>query len=210
MRSESSDGTFSLMEFHAEFPDDVACLEWLKNRLYPDGIFCEKCQKVTKHHRIKTRTSYACQFCGHHVHPMKGTIFEDSATSLKLWFHAIFLMASTRCGISAKQLERELGVTYKCAWRIFNRIRSLLEDEGDPLSGKVEADERFYGGKDKNKHVSKRKGREAHYQGKATVFGMVKRGGRATATVVPTPVSSGNLLPRIRERSVAAKQDFYR
>ena len=135
MRSESSDGTFSLMEFHAEFPDDVACLEWLKNRLYPDGIFCEKCQKVTKHHRIKTRTSYACQFCGHHVHPMKGTIFEDSATSLKLWFHAIFLMASTRCGISAKQLERELGVTYKCAWRIFNRIRSLLEDEGDPLSG---------------------------------------------------------------------------
>jgi len=157
IRSESSDGTFSMMEFNEQFPDDAACLEWLKNRLYPNGIHCPKCGRVTKHHRDAKRPSYACQDCGRHEHPMRGTIFEDSATSLKLWFHAIFLMASTRCGISAKQIEREIGVTYKTAWRMFNRIRSLLdESDGPKFGGEVEADESFYGGKESNKHKSKR------------------------------------------------------
>lgn len=67
---------------------------------------------------------------------MAGTIFEGSATSLRLWFHAFFLMASTRSGISAKQLERELGVTYKTAWRMFHKIRELLADDDGPLQGK--------------------------------------------------------------------------
>jgi len=196
------------MEFEREFPDDATCLEWLKNRLYPDGIFCPKCQKITKHHRVASRPSYACQFCGHHEHPMKGTIFEDSATSLKLWFHAIFLMASTRCGISAKQLERELGVTYKTAWRMFNRIRSLLEENDDPLSGKVEVDESLYGGKDQNKHKNKRQGHAGHFQGKATVFGMVERDGRVQAHVIPTPVTSGRVLPHIRDRVLPASMVF--
>ena len=114
IRSESSDGTFSMMEFNEQFPDDAACLEWLKNRLYPNGIFCPKCQKTTKHHRVANRPSYSCQFCGHHEHPMRGTIFEDSATSLKLWFHAIFLMASTRCGISAKQIRPVIAYIRSC------------------------------------------------------------------------------------------------
>ncbi len=88
--------------------------------------------------------NYACRYCGHHEHPLVGTIFENSATSLKLWFYAMYLMASTRCGISAKQLELELGVTYKTAWRMFHKIRSLLE-QGDPLlDGTVEADEGRY------------------------------------------------------------------
>ena len=107
------------------FPDDAACLDYLVEILYPKGIYCPKCRATTKHHRDKSRPSYACQYCGHHEHPMVGTIFQDSATSLKLWFYAMYLMASTRCGISAKQLERELGVTYKTAWRMFTRIRRL-------------------------------------------------------------------------------------
>lgn len=198
-----------MMDFDREFPDDAACLEWLKNRLYPNGIHCPKCNKVTKHHRVASRPSYACQFCGHHEHPMKGTIFEDSATSLKLWFHAIFLMASTRCGISAKQLERELGVTYKTAWRMFNRIRSLLEEsDGDPLKGKVEMDESLYGGKDKNKHKNRRKGYDAHYQGKTTVFGMVERDGRVAARVVSTPAKSGDLLPEVGARVLPSTMIF--
>src|SRR5688572_4756430 len=138
-RSKASESRYTLMEFDRDFPDDTACLEWLVGYLYPDGIYCPKCQKVTKHHRVKARTSYSCQFCGHHEHPMRGTIFEDSATSLKLWFYAIFLMSQTRCGISAKQLERELGVTYKTAWRMFNKIRSMLTQDEDPFSGHVEA-----------------------------------------------------------------------
>jgi|SRR5208282_1009548 len=149
VRSDASEGLYSLMEFEREYPDDAACLEMLVKRLYPGGIFCPTCKAITKHHREAKRPSYACQNCGHHEHPMRGTIFQDSATSLTLWFYAIYLMSSTRCGISAKQLERELGVTYKCAWRMFNRIRSMLNenDDGPKLSGKVEVDESFYGGK---------------------------------------------------------------
>src|SRR6266567_8878436 len=135
----ASESRYTLFEFEQEYSDDVACLEALVARLYPDGIFCPKCQKVTKHHRVKSRTSFSCQFCGHHEHPMKGTIFEDSATSLKLWFHGIFLMSQTRCGISAKQLERDLGVTYKTAWRMFHKIRSMLTQDDEPFSGTVEA-----------------------------------------------------------------------
>ena len=83
------------------------------------------------------------------MHPTAGTIFHKSSTSLQLWFYAMFLASQTRCGISAKQLERELGVTYKTAWRMLNKIRNQLMDETDdePLSGDVEVDETAYGGK---------------------------------------------------------------
>jgi transposase len=135
------------MEFTAQFPDDGACLEHLVQKLYPEGIYCPTCERVTKHYREKNRPSYACQYCGHHEHPLVGTIFENSATSLRLWFYAIYLMSSTRCGISAKQLERELGVTYKTAWRMFHKIRSLLDQDGAPFGGPVEMDEAYIGGK---------------------------------------------------------------
>ncbi len=130
--AESSDSTTTIFQFESRFPDDRACLDELVSLLYPNGIFCPKCQKVTKHHRLAKRPAYECQFCSHHEYPMTGTIFEGSSTSLKLWFYAMYLMASTRCGISAKQLERELGVSYPTANRVFKQIRSLL-DEGDPL-----------------------------------------------------------------------------
>ncbi|MHB8515756.1 MAG: transposase, partial [Dehalococcoidia bacterium] len=105
-RGSASESKYSFFEFDQDFPDDAACLDWLVGHLYPEGVHCPTCQKVTKHHRVKARTAYACQFCGHQEYPMQGTIFQDSATSLRLWFHAIYLMAQTRGGISAKQLER--------------------------------------------------------------------------------------------------------
>jgi transposase-like protein len=144
-RCGSSDSAYSLMEFEREYPDDAACLESLMKRLYPNGIYCPTCKAITKHHREAKRPSFACQNCGHHEHPMQGTIFQDSATSLKLWFYAIYLMSSTRCGISAKQLGREVGVTYKTAWRMFHLIRKMLNDDDSPLSGKVEIDEGISG-----------------------------------------------------------------
>ena len=132
---------------------------------------------------------------------MRGTIFENSATSLKLWFYAIYMMSATRCGISAKQLGREIGVTYKTAWRMFHLIRGMLSNsDGDPLSGKVESDESFFGGKDANKHVNRRRGHAGKYKGKTTVFGMVEREGRVIAKVIPTPPTSSTLLPQIKSR----------
>lgn len=131
---------------------------------------------------------------------MQGTIFENSATSLRLWFLAIYLIATTRCGISAKHLEQELGVTYKCAWRIFKQIRSMLNKEVMGLLGEVEADESFFGGSDENRHLSKRRGHKGKYAGKTTVFGMIGRHGRVIAAVVPTPPSSADLLPHIKAK----------
>jgi transposase len=192
-RARSSESRYTVFDFDREFPDDAACLEWLVGHLYPDGIFCPKCDRVTKHHRVSKRTCYECQFCGHQEYPMVGTIFEGSATSLKLWFHAFFLMAQTRCGISAKQLERELGVTYKTAYRMFKQIRSLLDQDSDgPLSGTVEMDEAYIGGNPKwmHKNDPRRKKFTGRGTAKQPVFGMAQRKtdlapGRVMAKVVP-------------------------
>ncbi|MFN2544769.1 MAG: IS1595 family transposase [Actinomycetota bacterium] len=204
-RSTASESRYTFMHFERDFPDDKACLEWLVEFLYPNGIHCSKCDRVTKHHRVKSRPSYSCQFCGRHEHPMRGTIFEDSATSLKLWFHGIFLMSQTRCGISAKQLERELGVTYKTAWRMFHKIRSMLGDDGQPFDGEVEADEAYVGGRDHWKHKSKRRpGRPRVGYGKTPVLGIAQRGkggksGKVKAVVVGS-ASRKDLLPHIKTK----------
>lgn len=170
------------------FPDNSACLEYLKERYYPDGSECPKCGKDTKFHRIKSRAAYSCQYCRHQVYPTAGTIFHRSTTSLQLWFWAIYLMSSTRCGISAKQLEREIGVTYKTAHRMFKQIRTLLADEGEPLGGNggaVEADETFSGGKPRANINKSQKGAAIRkYQVKSPIFGIAERGGEVRAWVV--------------------------
>ena len=150
-RAGSSESRYSLMEFMAEFPDDAACLDYLWRTLYaPDGkhFHCPKCDAVRTFHRVESRPLYSCAKCGKGIHPTAGTIFEKSSTSLHLWFYGVYLMSSTRCGISAKQLERELGVTYKTAYRMFQKIRYLLTQEDDaPFQGTVEVDEAYIGGK---------------------------------------------------------------
>jgi len=181
--------TYTIKDFEHQFPTDDACLDFIKNIRWPKGVYCPKCQKVTTHYRIAKRKVYSCEFCASHVSPTAGTIFHKSDTPLRSWFHAIFLMASTKTGISAKQLERELGVTYKTAWRIFKEVRKLMSEDVNPLSGKVEVDETYIGGK----HPGRR-GRGA--SGKAVVMGMVERGGNAITKVVPD-VKAKTLLPMI-------------
>jgi transposase len=134
-RAASSESRMTYTDFLRLFPDDSACLDYLRDKFYAPGTECPECGKASKFHRIKGRSAYACQYCRHQVYPTAGTIFHKSTTSLQLWFWAIYLMSSTRCGISAKQLEREVGVTYKTAHRMFKRIRSLLadHDDGEPL-----------------------------------------------------------------------------
>lgn len=180
------------MEFIREFPDDDACLNWLWQERYSlDGRHadCPKCGREHvpfKHYRTKQRRqTWTCTKCGHHVQPTAGTIFEGSSTSLHLWFYAIHLMTSTRCGISAKQLERELGVTYKTAWRMFNRIRTeLMSDNGEgPLSGDVEIDETSVEGRPRV-HMDRSRAAQLRERSRATVLGMVERGGRVRLRVL--------------------------
>jgi transposase len=186
---------YTLNDFNAEFPTDDACLDWLWYHLHSeDGEHadCPKCGRRRRFHRVRSRQSYSCDTCGHHVHPTAGTIFEKTTTPLRLWFHAVFLLSQTRCGISAKQLQREIGVTYKTAWRMFNRIRRLLvEDDDGPLRGDVEVDETTWGGKiragDRSRAESSTKRRQeamAKIQDRPTIFAMVERGGKVRVRVI--------------------------
>jgi transposase len=151
---------YTIHDFNWDFPDDDACLDYMRDLLYPDGIVCRPCRVATKHHRLSKRKAYSCQDCGTHVYPLAGTIFEKSRTPLKSWFYVMFLMSVTRCGISAKQLERELGVTYKTAWRMFKRIRTLMGENVAPRFGEVEMDETYVGGKRKG-HKRGRPGKDS-------------------------------------------------
>jgi len=184
-RSASSESTMTYSRFLELFPDNEACLVYLKEKHYADGTECPKCGKASKFHRIRGRSAFSCQFCGHHVYPTAGTIFHKSTVSLQLWFFAIYLMSSTRCGISAKQLEREIGVTYKTAHRMFKQIRTLLSDDGDePLSGDVEVDESSHGGKPRARVTRNRLGHlRRSYQ--PTIVAMVERRGRVRPRVAP-------------------------
>jgi transposase len=178
------------MEFMREFPDDAACLEHLwRSRYSHDGEHaeCPKCERERVFKRYATkqgRQSWTCTGCGHHVHPTAGTIFAKSSTSLHLWFYAMYLMASTRCGISAKQLERELGVSYRTAWRMFNKIRNqLMADDGELLSGDVEIDETSVEGRPRKK-FSPSEAARFRERSRQTVIGMVERGGRVRLRVI--------------------------
>jgi len=214
-RVQSSDSDYSLIEFMREYPDDAACLDKLwRERFAPDGNHadCPKCKRERKFHRIKTRACYACDSCGWQIYPTKGTIFQKSTTSLQLWFYAMYLMASTRCGISAKQLERELGVTYKTAWRMFNKIRDdLMGDEGDgPLSGDVELDETSVRGKLRQKGLSASE-RALWREAQPSVLGMVERGGKVRLRVIPSrrgPALSREVRANVDPTSIIFTDDW--
>jgi transposase len=182
---------YTFKQFQAEYPTDDACLDAIMLRRYGDNPTCPACAVVgTKFHRITGRRAYACQWCGHHVYPCAGTPFEKSTTPLTLWFHAMYLMTATRNGVSAKELERQLGVTYKTAWRIGHELRKLMGGKNDidpPMSGHIELDETYVGGKEKNKHANKRtKGTQGtgSAKTKAIVFGALERDGNFKGVVV--------------------------
>ena len=170
---------YSFYNFQQEYPDDNSCLSKIMELRYGDKPVCRKCGRDTKYYRITKRRAYACQFCGDHVYPCKGTPFEKSTTPLHKWFYAMYLFTSTRHGVSAKELERQLGVTYKCAWRIAHELRKLMGRlDINQLFGEIEADETYVGGKRKGKP-----GRGA--EGKTIVLGIKKRGGEIKTQVVP-------------------------
>jgi transposase-like protein len=191
VRAQSSDSLYSLHDFLREFPDDEACLTWLwRTRFSPDGerARCPKCDRERVFKRYKTkqqRQSWTCTGCGHHIHPTAGTIFAKSSRPLTDWFYVMYLVSSSRCGIAAKQVERELGCNYKTAWRMLNKVRNALMDQSDnpPLSGTVEVDETYVGAK--RKRGTPRGRPSAFHPTKTAVFGAVERGGRIAATVIP-------------------------
>src|SRR5258708_5053788 len=142
---------------------------------------CDKCLHLSTFHRLADRPAYTCAHCGHNVHPCAGTIFQDTRTPLRMWFYAIYLFVTTRHGVSGKELQRQLGVTYKTAYRIGIQIRKLMEsaDIGGLLTGHVEMDEAYVGGV----RSGGKRGRGA--PGKTIVMGMKESGGRGAAQGIP-------------------------
>jgi len=163
----------TLKQFQTRFPDDDACLEHLKLIRYGEKHECKSCKKKAKYYRVSTRRCYVCEHCGNQIYPTAGTPFENTRTPLTDWFHVMFMFTNSRNGVSAKEVQRTIGVTYKTAWRMCNLIRQYMGfvDGDDPVggthdhSGVVEMDEAFIGGKDKRGQGDK-----------AVVLGIVERG----------------------------------
>jgi len=181
MTKTSKSVPFSVRDFFARFPDDEACLTHIMEVRFGMKHVCRKCGVDSTFHRMEKRRAFACAACGDHVYPTAGTVFEDTRTPLQIWFYAIYLFVTTRHGVSGKELQRQLGVTYKTAWRMGMKIRELIGsvDSFDMLAGHVEMDEAYVGGR----RSGGKRGRGA--EGKTVVMGMKERGGDLRTEVIP-------------------------
>ncbi len=157
MKSKSASPEFSVRDFFKRFPDDDACLDHVMSVRFGKEGACLHCGTITTFHRIAKRKAYAGAACGCHIYPCAGTIFEDSRTSLQIWFYAIYLFVATRHGVSGKELQRQLGVTYKTAWRMGQQIRDLMAkaDGFQMLAGHVLAAVMHNGGERMSEKITK-------------------------------------------------------
>lgn len=171
---------YTIEQFRKEYPNEAVCLDKLFQLRFGNMEACPGCGIVNPtYRRITTRRSYQCRDCYHQIYPTAGTPFEKTTTPLTYWFYAMYLMTVTRNGVSAKELERQLGVTYKTAWRMAHCIRDIMKDGfAQKLTGTVEADETYVGGRTHNSMGRSNKE-------KAVVFAMVERMGRVIASHVP-------------------------
>lgn len=182
-RSPSASPAFSVREFLTKFGTEEACLQHIMDVRYGSTtIDCPSCGAIgAQFHKLRERRVYACPECRFQIAPTANTILHDTRTPLTSWFYAMYLFCTTRHGVSGKELQRQLGVTYKTAWRIGNQVRELAgkADLAAMLGGHVELDEAYVGGK-----VSGgKRGRGA--PGKIIVMGLVERGGAMKAEVIP-------------------------
>ncbi|MGD1088952.1 MAG: IS1595 family transposase [Verrucomicrobiota bacterium] len=188
---------YTVKDFNADFKTDADCLAFVFKMRYPNGATC-KCGKKDCFYPIRGRKCYCCSHCGYQISPTAGTIFHKSETPLKSWLFAMFLISNSKNGVSAMELQRQIGVTYKTAWRMAHQIRNLMQGGGGILKGFIEADETFIGGLAKNMHKGKRKVRGTGGMGKTPVIGVLERGGNVQAKVV-ADITSQTLLPNIME-----------
>lgn len=189
----------TLREFQARFPTEDACLDHMMRVRYGERHTCAKCEREARYYRVKARRSYECEFCGHQVYPTAGTPFHKTRTSLRDWFYVMFLFTTTRNGVAAKRVQREIGVTYKTAWRMCHLIRHYMGyvDGDDMLGGPngqpVEVDHAFFGGETVKKDS---------YRNKAVVMGMIERGGDVITRHIPARTSAN--VARVIKTSLKA------
>lgn len=189
---------YTIDQFRKDYPNDATCLDKLFQLRFGKLECCPKCAVVNPiFKRVTNRRSYQCRDCYYQLYPTAGTVFEKTTTPLTYWFYAMYLMTVTRNGVSAKELERVLGVTYKTAWRMAKMIRELMgRNKKTQLFGTVEMDETYVGGV-----AEKNFGRTV--KDKQPVFAMVERLGNVIAVKVDN-VQKNTLFPII-EKSIDKK-----
>jgi transposase-like protein len=183
----------NIREFQRRFPDEDTCLFHLKVVRFGERLECFKCHREATYYRVKARRSFECEHCGYQVYPTAGTPFEKTRTPLRDWYYVMFLFCASRNGVAAKEVQRQLGVTYKTAWRMCDLIRQYMGYvDGDfPIGGPgktVEADKTFIGGRDT----------QAAGDDKAIVLGMIERKGDVVTRVVPNRTGHAVVPPILR------------
>lgn len=167
---------YSLRNLKKDFPDDAACTSFIF-----DALHSRKCSCGGTYKLLKQRRQFQCSQCRYQIAPTLGTIFQKSPTPLTMWFHAVWVFSNAKSGISAKELERQLGVTYKTAWRMLRLIREQLGQSGEKLHGDVEMDETFFGGR--GKAGKNNKNQHDVMAAKSVIIGANERGKEMRAEV---------------------------
>ena len=183
--------TISTAQLFAMFPDQEKARAYLESRLWPKGVRCPVCglgERIT----VREEGFYRCNQCKEDFTVRTGTIFERSHVPLHKWLYAMYLLVTSRKGVSSLQLSKEIGITQKSAWFVLQRLREACGSKVEALRGIVEVDETYVGGKEANKHESRKLKAGRGAVGKAAVLGMRERGGRTVALPVED-VDTANL-----------------